>query len=179
MNPWPPVSLLAALPTAPPIPENIFKKRQNTQYRRLEAGDMWQETWERRRETGDVDRRCETGDVRQETWDVRQETWDKRLGTGDMRQETWERRRETGDVRLEIWDRRHETWDMIQDTRHTRQKTWYRRHDTKYIIQRLHRRDILQETGAILSGINHTPFWHTKFSNRNVCDRPQRKSVLN
>ena len=57
--------------------------------------DVRQETCDRRRGTGDVDRRCETGDVRQDTLDRRRETGDVRLETGDVR------RHETGDVRQE------------------------------------------------------------------------------
>ena len=46
---------------------------------RQETGDVGQETWDRRRETG-----CEIGDVRQETGDVGQETGDSRQ---DVRKE--------------------------------------------------------------------------------------------
>ena len=76
----------------------------------------------------------------------------------------WVSRQETGGVRQETWDM-SETWNRIQETGDMIQKTWYKRH---------HRRDMIQETGSILSAINHKTFWHTHtFSNRNVCDRLQ------
>ena len=83
---------------------------------------------------------------RRYTGDVGQEMWDRRSETGDVGQETWDRRCGTGDVRQDMWDRR----DMRREASH---EAWYRRHDRGYMIQ---------ETGSILSTINHKTFWHTK-----------------
>ena len=53
-------------------------------YSSREKGEMRQETWNRRRETGDL---RQTGDMRQEMWDRWHETGDRRRETRDMRQE--------------------------------------------------------------------------------------------
>ena len=122
------------------------------QYRRLETGYMWQETWDRRRGTRNV---------RRETGNVRQETWDRRHGTGERRCETW--------------DRRCETWDMRHDTRYTKQETWYRRHDAKDIIEETWYKR--QEPFFPQLTLKHSDTQHA--SNRNICDISQRNSFLN
>ena len=79
------------------------RSRHDTGDGRHETGDMHEtETWDRRRESGDV--RLETWDRRRERGDERQETtWERRRETGDVR-------RENGGVRQEMWDRRQEIW---------------------------------------------------------------------
>ena len=94
----------------------------------------------------------------------------RRRETGEVGQEMWDRRRETRDRRRETWDRRRETWDMTHDTRNRRhatkdidikEVTWYKR----------------QEPFFPQLTTKHSDTQH--FSNRNVCDRSQRKSALN
>ena len=68
-------SLLYQLPQQLPNQFNfntVYKKRRHN------MGDMWQVTWDRRRETGDRRHESETGDMRQETWDRRREAGDRR-----------------------------------------------------------------------------------------------------
>ena len=108
LNLWPPASLFDTLQAAPPIHWVVGVEKETQQ----ETWDMWQETWDRRRATGDG----------------RQEMWDKRSETGDLQQELW-------DVICETGDRKQETGDVRHDTGFTRQETWYRIHYTKDMIQ--------------------------------------------
>ena len=74
---WPLSSLLAALPTTPPIHWKSLKRDATRNTR-----DLRQETCDRRRETGDV----------------RQTTWYRIHETGDMIQETWYKIHDTRDI---------------------------------------------------------------------------------
>ena len=130
--------------------------RQETWGTRCVTGAERQEPWDWSREREFM--RQEKGDMRQEMWHRRRETWDMRQETGDRRQETWVRRQEAWDKRHEIWYKICETGDMIQNT-------WYKREDT---------RDSCHSFPQLTT--NHSNTQH--FSNRNVCYRSQRKSVL-
>ena len=96
---------------------------------------MRQETWDRKRETGDV----------------RQETWDKRRESEDVSQDTWDRRRETGDI---TGDRRHDTrawYKRLRDRRHDT-RAWYKRlRDRRqvHLVTKCYGRDFLRNTAQL------------------------------